>query len=412
MNHKTPDKVFVFFHSKVLLMSNRPKMSKNKLFEKKMETNSSEVVLKEGLSEMDQSSEDESEGEITPMAKATELYFNALHCKEEGRYEIAIEKLEKAIEIEPKQSLFYVQLGCIFHSVERYEDAVVQFKEAFKVDPKNFTALTNWANSLNCLGKYAQAAEKCKESADINPKHSTTFNNWGYALQSLRKFDEAKEKLEISLELNPNNATALNNLGNILHHLGDKDEAIAKFKEAIRINPNYSNAYHNWAMVLHTTVKYEDEIELHQKVYDLDPENPFVMTDIAFALVRLKRFDEAIDILHSIDPNSDYYAVSLFVLGMALDGLGRKKDAMKKYSECFELDPQGKKYGKWKESAPFSTIPPLDFAVPSTKAIREAEAKRFRWMELLMYALGVLILMASYFIYPSSRSSPIDESYE
>jgi tetratricopeptide (TPR) repeat protein len=52
-----------------------------------------------------------------------------------NKYEDAIKKLEKAIELKPDYSDAYLNLGISLNALDKYEDAIKNFKIALELEP-------------------------------------------------------------------------------------------------------------------------------------------------------------------------------------------------------------------------------------------------------------------------------------
>jgi tetratricopeptide (TPR) repeat protein len=97
-----------------------------------------------------------------------------------GRYEAAIRKFGRAVELKPGDADSLFNLGFSLQQVGRHEEAISQFEHATKANPNLDRAWYGMGISLDKLGRYEEAAEKFKEAARIQP-----FNPYaGYHLAS------------------------------------------------------------------------------------------------------------------------------------------------------------------------------------------------------------------------------------
>jgi tetratricopeptide (TPR) repeat protein len=195
-----------------------------------------------------------------------------------GKFEEAIEKYKKAIEIDPEDVIAHnnwgvdlVKLAQLDNDSGKFEEAIEKFEKAVEIDPEDATAYFNWGNSLaelaeldNDSGKFEEAIEKYKKAIEIDPKYAGSYLNWGNSLAELAeldndsgKFEEAIEKYKKAIEIDPEDASAYNNWGVALAELAELDsdsgkfeEAIEKYKKAVEIDPKYAKAYSNWGISL------------------------------------------------------------------------------------------------------------------------------------------------------------------
>lgn len=83
---------------------------------------------------------------------------------EEGKYEEAIAKYQKAIELDPKDEYPYTNWGNALYGERRYGEAIAKYQRATQLDPKLELAYRNWGIALQELGKAKEAAAKFHEA--------------------------------------------------------------------------------------------------------------------------------------------------------------------------------------------------------------------------------------------------------
>lgn len=121
-------------------------------------------------------------------------------------------------------------------------------------------------------------------------------------------YDEAQRRFERLIESGHNFADVLNKLGFIYSMKGNFENAVTYLKKALEINPRYTEAAINLAFVLSELGRYEESLELREKikdnVFDAKDKNvdPYVLgkianmhADIAERYVELKWYEEAIE---------------------------------------------------------------------------------------------------------------------
>jgi tetratricopeptide (TPR) repeat protein len=111
-------------------------------------------------------------------------------------------ELDRAVELNPKQSLIYDQYGWTFSAMGRFDDAIAAEKKALELDPLNIFFNTNLA----------------------------FFHYWA------RRYEEATTQIRKTLELDPNDAFAHAILGWCLIAKGNKAEAKAEFQKAASLD--------------------------------------------------------------------------------------------------------------------------------------------------------------------------------
>jgi len=114
-----------------------------------------------------------------------------------GRYEEAIQSLEKGIRLDPKGPMpYFAFLGHAYCYAGRYEDAIATFKKAIDLAPDSALPHVGLAAVYSLAGRYEKARAEAEEVLRINPKFSLKrYENilpWGKTekepwLEALRK---------------------------------------------------------------------------------------------------------------------------------------------------------------------------------------------------------------------------------
>lgn len=193
-------------------------------------------------------------------------------------------------------------LANVYASQGRYDEAIEKLEKALQIDKKTIgkehpdyaTDLNNLANVYKSQGRYDEAIEKFEEALRIgentigreHPKYAIRLNNLAVVFQSQGRYDEAIEKYEEALRIaektigkeHPSYATRLNNLANVYRSQGRYDEAIEKYQEALRIDekvigkehPDYATDLNNLASVYETQGKFDEALKLYLEALSID----------------------------------------------------------------------------------------------------------------------------------------------
>ena len=145
-------------------------------------------------------------------------YERGIKLYNEGKYELAVAELEKAIPKAGKADPFYA-LG-MFYAAESH--AHIGTAKYLAGDPND------------ALVHFQKAVEE-------NPTYPDVFYRMGVIHHRLGALDESIASLRTAIELNPNYFEAVCYLGIVLHEKGDKDEADDVFKRALAIGAESPN---------------------------------------------------------------------------------------------------------------------------------------------------------------------------
>jgi tetratricopeptide (TPR) repeat protein len=97
----------------------------------------------------------------------------------------------------------YSNLGIALNNLGMFDKAIEKYEKATEMDPQLADAYTNWGAALTHFRKYDEAIEKFKKATEINPQYAIAYYNWGIALNNLGMFDKSIEKFEKATEINP-----------------------------------------------------------------------------------------------------------------------------------------------------------------------------------------------------------------
>ena len=223
--------------------------------------------------------------------KLDSLYYyaglNYLNLKE---YEEAVEVLETAVKLKPKDSNYYFILGnaygldaknsSVFSQLSLAKKCKNAYLKAVELNPENINAQISLANYYSqapgiaggdteksfetaklvvkkdekkgrilLANFYLKEGEEKKAENEIKILESkfandstifSIYNTYGYYLLKQNRPKEAVEKFLQQVKLAPNNANAYDSLGDGYLATGDKKSARNAFKKALEIDPDFT----------------------------------------------------------------------------------------------------------------------------------------------------------------------------
>ncbi len=146
-----------------------------------------------------------------------------------GQYEVALEKLKRAIAHDKTYAPAHTVLGLLYERIGEEDLAEVQYREAVKYDSDNGDVNNNYAAFLCRTGKGRQA-EPYFEAAVSDPFYQTpwvVYANAGNCSLQLGDLDKAEAYLRQSLEFNDKYAPPLLSMATISYQKGSNLRARA-----------------------------------------------------------------------------------------------------------------------------------------------------------------------------------------
>ena len=189
---------------------------------------------------------------------------------------------------------------------EGLRSAIEQFDQVNEIDPSFAPA---FAMSANARARYA---------LHIIPDNRNELLN------------QAREKADKAIMLDPRDPTCLWTDGRLHSMLGHHEVAISKIEEAIALNPNDALSHHYLGWALKFSGHSKEAIPHIDHAMRLSPRDIFLtgmMTDRAFCLFDLERYEEALEWVRRarLSPNPRSMTFALFTA--VLTRLGRQEEA-------------------------------------------------------------------------------------
>lgn len=193
-------------------------------------------------------------------------YFNiGVAYKGDGRLDDAISSYQKAVEIKPDYAECYFNIGNLHKEKGEFEKAVEFYGKAIELDPKSIKSFYNLGNTLKETGQLEKAISAYEKILEINPQEAKANYNIGTVYQIMGRTEKASEFYRKAIDQEPNNPRANNNFGNILQSQGKMEEATVYYRKALELNPEYAIAYFNLANVLQGQDKLDEAVSTYEQ---------------------------------------------------------------------------------------------------------------------------------------------------
>ena len=189
-----------------------------------------------------------------------------------GRCEVAANLIAKAIEVDSKQYIFFINLGLVRQEQGELDKSIEAYHKAIEINPNDARIYYNLGAAQKKQGKLDNAIQTYQQAIEINPDDAEIYNSLGTTLQKQEKLDQAIQVYRRALEINPNYSEAFYNLGLALQEQGELDQAIQAYHRALEINPNYSEAYNNLGNVLKEQGKLDDAVLAYRSALGINPD--------------------------------------------------------------------------------------------------------------------------------------------
>jgi tetratricopeptide (TPR) repeat protein len=154
------------------------------------------------------------------------------------------------------------------------------------------------AETLEQQGKLDEAAAEYRKILEINSALPGIHFRLGRVLLSKpspapEAVQEAKRNFELELKIDPQNAGAEGVLGEIASHAGDTAGAIDHYKRAATLDSGFAEAFIGLGSALISEKRYAEAVSPLETAVKLAPDDPMAHYNLATALSRVGRKEEA-----------------------------------------------------------------------------------------------------------------------
>ena len=145
----------------------------------------------------------------------------AFQYMQEQEYEIALKKLNKALNADPGFVDAHNALGLLHNQLGQFDDAERSFKKALRIEPDNSSTLNNYGQFLCQRGRFEEGEQRFLEAV-ANPLYkrpALAYSNAGTCALDAGRTEAAESHLRAALEIENRLAPALIQMADISFRL-------------------------------------------------------------------------------------------------------------------------------------------------------------------------------------------------
>jgi eukaryotic-like serine/threonine-protein kinase len=312
-----------------------------------------------------------------PLVKAsTEYLKKAEKARKEGKYQLALDNYQSAINIKSDLEEAYWGRCYTFTLMGQYESGNEACNQALSIQPKYPEALWGKGLILENQQKYPEALEFYNRALTIDPKYTQAWTHKGLSILTLNRSPQAAlNAFDKAIALQPDLAEAQRGRCTSLNLLGKYTQAIEACDKALQIRPKYPEALWNKGFALEKQQKYNEALKFYEQSLTIAPKyteawnhkgltllalggNPgdilaafegaiALNPDLAQAhwgrctsLNLMGQYTQAIEACDRALKIEPKYPEALLSKGFALEKQKKNEDALKLYQQALEINPQ------------------------------------------------------------------------
>ncbi len=242
----------------------------------------------------------------TPTRSPATYALEAESLFEAGKLSQAEEAYRAAIEIDPRNLIYHVNLARIQVFRGRFAEAEESASNAVLIDPNSAlaNAVYGWVldfqaihaeDEVSRLRILGQALERVEEALAADPTSPLVLSYYAEVLidNDIARFQEARAAAEKAVQLDPGLMEAHRALGYVWESTGNYDRALDSYLAALRIHPNLPLLHIAVGNMYQALGDIDSAVDSYLRAVSLDPSNPDPLSRIASAEARRGNYGKA-----------------------------------------------------------------------------------------------------------------------
>ncbi len=255
------------------------------------------------------------------------LDYLGLLSLQTGRPLEALELVERAIGVAPRNPGYRFNLARVLLALRRVDDAIAAAETAVETEPASPAGQFQLGQLYLELRRDELAVAAFERATELRPEFAEAFNQLGVALEKLARHGEAAAAYRRVLELEPDSAETANNLGNVLQSAGAADEAFAAYRVAAELNPGSAEVHANIGHVQQRGGRITEAMSAYARALERDPQFTGARYLLATAHLELGDAQTALREVQLCLDSAPHHQEAIALKGICLRELGRDEEA-------------------------------------------------------------------------------------
>ena len=297
------------------------------------------------------------------MKSPQKMYQEIQPLIENGWHDVALNALEKLLDVHPQFAIAHNDLGVLYYSQGMKDKAQMHYEKAVEFQTENITFRKNLADFYYTeLGRVEDALRIYVQILETNPKDVEILLITGHICVSLQKFEDAKDFYRRVLEFEPWNADARQYLDKLSQNFSRTDvsksvdelyqaaqkavvedrgqEAIQTLEKLLVASPEHAQAHNDLGVLLYRAGNKNHAFDHYEKAVQHDPKNTTFQKNLAdFYCIEQGEFEKAMRIYVKILENTPQDVETLIAVGYICESLNKFNDARDFYRQILDIEP-------------------------------------------------------------------------
>lgn len=236
------------------------------------------------------------------------------------------------------------RLGELRFGIQDFEGAVREWKGVLLTDPGHVPSLLSLARVDLLLRSYDPALKRINEALRVDSRLDEAYFLKGRLYLETGDTAKAASSFQTVVEVDPKRYDAYIQLG-LLYASADDDLALEYFRTARGLQPGSIEALYDEAIYLQEHadadgLRHAEALGLYDRILELDPENASAAFNKGYIhLEYLAGYDSAAHWFQEAINRLPYYHQAYYNKGLALESMGRNREALDAYNSALSLNP-------------------------------------------------------------------------
>jgi tetratricopeptide (TPR) repeat protein len=258
-------------------------------------------------------------GQAHPGPPVGVLFQQAWTLHQQGRLAEARQAYDAVLAREPDHAEALHLSGLIGFQTGQIEQGLERVRRAIALNPGAAAPYANLGQALNGIGRHAEAAEALTRAVALQPGAPRAHAQLGMALLELGQLQTALEQLDRALALQPDMLDALNARAFLHRQTGRPEAALGDLVRVAQRAPNIAGARYNVGLLYKDLRRYEQALAEFDAAVGLEPRHVTAHYSRAVILAEIQRPEEALAAFERAIALKPDYAEAVF--GRALSRL-------------------------------------------------------------------------------------------
>ena len=223
-------------------------------------------------------------------AETSPLLFNlAVVLENQGRYDDAMERYRRCLELNPGYYVARANLARLLHLTGNTQQAATEYAMVLQVAPEHLNSAIGLGESFRKLGMLDQAEAAFRRATEIDAKAPGAWHGLGSVYTIAGNHREAERAFRRTTEIDPANLPVQANLGMAIFFQGRLDEAQTVFEASLAVRPDEPGAMNGMGAIAIERNDLDAAEDWFSRVLAQEPENALARNGLAEVRRRNKK---------------------------------------------------------------------------------------------------------------------------